>query len=262
MKKTVSLLVGPLLFALCYFFLPENLFATTASRAAVGTVAWMAAWWILAPVDYAVTAFLPIIINALLPMAAMKNVIANYSSETILLLLGASILTVSWEETGLDNRIAAKCLSFIGNNFRKQLIFWFLLSTVMSGVLPNAIVCATLTPIAVALLKFSGHDDVKASSTASKLLLTIAYGVSIGGLATPLGGAMNLVTVDYIQKVTGKEFFYVTWVIKFLPVVIVLVLSNILFLIRDVPKSVMLNATQDFFTEQMKKQKMLIMCTG
>ena len=257
MKRFISLLMGPLLFALCYFFLPESLFATAASRGAVGTVAWMAAWWIFAPVDYAVTAFLPIIINALLPMASMKSVIANYSSETILLLLGASILTVSWEETGLDNRIAAKCLSFIGNNFRKQLIFFFLLSTAMSAVLPNAIVCATLTPIAVALLKFSGHDDVSKSSVAAKLLLTIAYGVSIGGLATPLGGAMNLVTVDYIQKVTGKEFFYVDWVVKFLPAVIVLVISNIIFLIRDVSKTIVLNSTQEFFDEQMKKQKML-----
>ena len=174
-----------------------------------------------------------------------------------MLLLGASILTVSWEETGLDNRIAAKCLSFIGNNFRKQLIFWFLLSTVMSAVLPNAIVCATLTPIAIALLKFSGHEDISKSTVASKLLFTIACGVSIGGLATPLGGAMNLVTVDYIQQVTGKEFFYVKWVVKFLPVMLLLVISNILFLLRNVSKDIVLNSTQEFFNEHMKKQSVL-----
>lgn len=38
-------------------------------------------------------------------MCDMSAVISNYASETILLLLGASILTVSWEETGLDKRI-------------------------------------------------------------------------------------------------------------------------------------------------------------
>ena len=83
----------------------------------------MAFWWVTAPIDYAVTAFLPIAINALVTMCDMSAVISNYASETILLLLGASILTVSWEETGLDKRIAASLLGLIGDNLRIQLIF-------------------------------------------------------------------------------------------------------------------------------------------
>ena len=88
-KRIVNLLVGPLLLVLSLFLLPESIFAETAARAAVGTVAWMAYWWITAPVDFAVTAFLPIAVNALVNMADMSAVISNYASETILLLLGA-----------------------------------------------------------------------------------------------------------------------------------------------------------------------------
>ena len=112
-KRTITILVGPLLFLLCYFGLPASVFAQAQARAAVGTVAWMAFWWITAPVDLAVTAFLPIALNALFQMTDMSAVIANYASETILLLLGASILSASWEETGLDKRIAAKFLHWL-----------------------------------------------------------------------------------------------------------------------------------------------------
>ena len=126
-KRLILALMGPALFAACYFLLPESLF-TSQARCAVGTVAWMAFWLITAPVDFAVTAFLPIALNALFQMADMSSVIANYASETILLLLGASILSVSWEETGLDNRVAAKFLSLVGSNLRTQIIFWFLIS--------------------------------------------------------------------------------------------------------------------------------------
>ncbi|MBO5184692.1 MAG: anion permease, partial [Clostridia bacterium] len=138
-KRIVNLLVGPILLVLSLFLLPESIFAETAARAAVGTVAWMAYWWITAPVDFAVTAFLPIAVNAIIKMADMSAVISNYASETILLLLGASILTVSWEKTGLDKRIAAKFLSLIGSNLRLQLVFWFLLSAALSALLPNAV---------------------------------------------------------------------------------------------------------------------------
>lgn len=106
-KRIINLLIGPVLLLLFIFLLPDSVFTTTASKAAIGSVAWMAYWWVTGPVDYAVTAFLPIALNALLQIADMKEVISNYASETILLLLGASILTVSWEKTGLDKRIAA-----------------------------------------------------------------------------------------------------------------------------------------------------------
>lgn len=252
-KRIINLLIGPVLFLVCAFLLPEAVFTTFAARAAIGTIAWMAYWWITGPIDYAVTGFLPIAINAICQLTDMSAVISNYASETILLLLGASIITVSWEETGLDQRIAARFLGFIGDNLRHQIIFWFILSAVLSSVLPNAVVCATMTPIAVAMLTYIGEGDIANSRIGSKLLLTIAYAAGLGGIATPLGGAMNLVTVDYIQQLTGEEYIFMHWVIRFLPIVIVLVIINILFMIRDVKKDESLGGSRDFFIKEYKK---------
>lgn len=252
-NRIINLLIGPALFLICGFFLPETIFDTFAARAAVGTIAWMAFWWITAPIDYAVTAFLPIALNALIQMTDMSAIIANYASETILLLLGASIITVSWEETGLDRRIAARFLGLIGDNLRYQIIFWFILSAALSSVLPNAVVCATMTPIAVAMLTYIGEGDIANSRIGSKLLLTIAYAAGLGGIATPLGGAMNLVTVDYIQQITGEEYIFMHWVIRFLPIVIVLVIMNILFMLRDVKKEESLGGSREFFVQEYRK---------
>lgn len=242
--------LGPILFALCYFLLPESVFPTAAARAALGTLAWMALWWITGPVDFAVTAFLPIALNAVFQMADMSAVIANYASETILLLLGASILTASWGKTGLDRRIAAKCLALVGSKVREQIIFWYLICALLSAVLPNAVVCATITPIAVSMLQYVGEGDIAKSKVGSLILLTIAYATGVGGLASPLGGAMNLVTVDYLQKLTGQEYMYTSWVIRFLPLTVALVISNILMLLVGVKKEATLGSTKAFFAEQ------------
>lgn len=253
-RSLIFLLLGPVAFLLCYLLLPETLFATAAARGAVGTVAWMAIWWVTGPVDYAVTAFLPIALNALFGFVDMSEVIANYASETILLLLGASILNVSWEITGLDKRIAAKCLSLIGGKLSTQVIFWFLLSAILSSLLPNAVVCATITPIAVSMLKFIGEKDISESKNGSLILLTIAYAAGVGGLATPLGGAMNLITVDYIEQLTGKEYMYTSWVVRFLPVMLVLMVSNIAFLlIRHCKKGERLAGSKEYFTRVYKE---------
>lgn len=251
-SKTPLLLAGPGLFLACYFLLPEAIFPDAAARAAVGTVAWMAFWWITGPVDFAVTGFLPIVLNAVFQMADMSAVIANYASETILLLLGASILTASWEETGLDNRIAAKFLSLVGSNLRHQVIFWFILCTILSAILPNAVVCAAITPIAVSMLRYVGEKDISKSRIGSLLLLTIAYATGVGGLASPLGGAMNLVTVDYLEQLTGQEYMYMSWVIRFLPIMVILVSSNILVLLLGCKKGDELGGSKEYFVNQYK----------
>lgn len=252
-KRVVNLAIGPILLVLCILLLPNAIFGTMQIRVAIGTVAWMAYWWVTGPVDYAVTAFLPIAVNAVFQMADMDAVIANYASETILLLLGASILTVSWEETGLDKRIAAGFLGLIGDGLRNQLIFWFLLSAGLSAILPNAVVCATVTPIAVAMLKFVGEGDIKNSKIGSKFLLNIAYATGVGGLASPLGGAMNLVTIEYLEDLTGQEYMYIDWVIRFLPIMLVLVISNIIFMLRNVDKNASFGGTRQYFQDAYRK---------
>ena len=253
LQRNVTLFIGPLLFVLCYFGLPAAIFETAQARAAIGTVAWMAFWWITGPIDYAVTAFLPIALNALFQMTDMSKVIANYASETIILLLGASILTASWQETGLDNRIAAKFLSMVGSNLRSQLVFWFLLCAGLSAILPNAVVCATVTPIAVSMLNYVGEKEISKSKVGSLLLLTIAYATGVGGLASPLGGAMNLVTVDYLEQLTGQEYMYTSWVMRFFPIMLVLVASNIFMLLLGCKKEDSLGGSKEYFIEQYRQ---------
>lgn len=246
-------LLGPILFFLCYFCLPASVFPEAAARGAIGCVAWTAFWWITAPVDLAVTAFLPIAINALFQITDMSAVIANYASETILLLLGASILSASWETTGLDNRVAAKFLALVGSNLRQQVIFWFILCTLLSAILPNAVVCATIVPIAVSMLRYVGEVDIAKSKAGSLILLTIAYAAGVGGLASPLGGAMNLITVDYLQQLTGQEYMYTSWVVRFFPIMVVLVASNILMLLVGVKKEEELGGSKEYFAKQYAK---------
>ncbi|MDD5921913.1 MAG: SLC13 family permease [Eubacteriales bacterium] len=150
---------------LCLYLLPSSFFSTATSRGSAGLVFWMSYWWITAPVDFGVTAFLPIAVNAVFQMADMSLVIANYASETILLLLGASIITATWEDIGLDRRIASRFLLLIGSDLRHQIAFWFLLSTALSTVLPNAVVCAAITPIAVSMLRSIGISDIGRSNS-------------------------------------------------------------------------------------------------
>lgn len=59
------------------------------------------------------------------------------------------------------------------------------------------------------------------------ILLAIVWGAGIGGFGSPLGGAANLVAISYLEKLTGQEFMYIDWVVRFLPLLVLVLLLNL-----------------------------------
>ena len=201
------------------------------ARGAMGLLVWMAWWWIARPVHLAVTGLLPLAVTAILGLAPMEQVASSYSQDTILLLLGANILTSVWVRWGLDRRIGLASLLGVGNDTTRQILVWFLVSAVLSGILPNTIVAATMIPIVVAMLRSVGIEDLWDSRVGSALVIAVAWGTSAGGAATPLGGAPNLLTVGLIEEsVTGQEFLFLSWITRLAPITAVVVVLMFLFL--------------------------------
>lgn len=248
LENVSSILLGPLLFAACIFVLPKDLF-TYAARTAIGTLCWMGVWWVAQPVHTGVTGLIPIVVNAIFGMIPMDAIISKYANETIMLLLGADLLTISWTVTGLDKRIALKSLYLIGPSLTQQLIVWFVASGILSMFLPNLVVCAMLTPIALSMLRYAGEGDLKTGKIAPIILVSIAWGTGIGGMGSPLGGAMNLVAIDYLEGLTGGEFFFTSWMIRMVPLLVIIMAFNIVCILIIKPKKVNLTGTRDYFQE-------------
>jgi sodium-dependent dicarboxylate transporter 2/3/5 len=80
------------------------------------------------------------------------------------------------------------------------------------------------------------------------ILLAIVWGAGVGGLGTPLGGAMNLVAIDYIQTLIGREYMFRTWVLRMLPFFIVLIFASIACLLLMKPKGEKLEGTKEYFS--------------
>ena len=172
------LLAGPALFAALLLAPFDGIPFET--QGAMGLLGWMAWWWIFRPVHLAVTGLLPLAVAAIFGLAPMEEVASAYSQDTILLLLGANILTSVWTRWGLDRRIGLASLKGVGTDTRKQILIWFLVSAGLSGVLPNTIVAATMIPIVVAMLRSVGIEDLWDSRVGTALVIAVAWGTSAG----------------------------------------------------------------------------------
>ena len=252
-KSIMHILIGMGVFAVL-LLLPDSLFAWQ-SRVALATVSLMIYWWITRPVHIAVTALLPIAVNALFGMVPMAGVLADYFNSVVVLLIGAGVILACWASSGLDKRIALLGLKLIGTSLKMQLVVWFLLATVMSAFLPNAVVAAALCPIAAAMLRVSRADGADGGDRKPLylIMLAIVWGAGLGGFATPLGGAMNLVAINYIEQLTGQEYMYITWTLRMLPYLALLVAGTVAYLLLIKTKTKRLEGSREYFASELKK---------
>lgn len=228
-KRLIYLIIGPLIFGLITFLLKDSF--TLSGAEAIGVLLWMIFWWITRPVDMTVTALLPLVINALFNVIEMGTVTSQYFSDSIILIFGSCLLTIPWQSTGLDKRVALRILSIVGPTMKSQVTVWLLASIVFSTMLPNVAVCALLTPIAVAMLHAAGYEDIKKCKPAVSILLAIGWGVGLGGSGSPLGGAMNVAAISFIESHTGQEFMYIDWVIRMLPFFIISAIVALIYML-------------------------------
>ena len=187
-------------------------------RGGIGLLIWMSWWWISRCVHLAVTGFLPLVVLAVFDFLPVTSILPAYSQQLVILLIGANVLATLWNRWGLDRRIALVSLIGIGAGTRQQILSWFLIATLLSAILPNTVVAAAMMPIVVATLRYIGIADIGRSAFGSALLIAIAWGTSVGGSATPIGGAPNLLTVQFIEReLIDHEFLFTTWVTRVLP---------------------------------------------
>ncbi|WP_317855818.1 SLC13 family permease [Chakrabartyella piscis] len=246
-KRYTYIVIGPILYLLVAFGLADVM--TEVGAKAIGVSVWMIFWWITRPVHISITGIVPVVANAFLSIIPMSTLIANYSSESIILVFGSGLLTLPWAVTGLDKRIALKVLSVVGPSMKSQIAVWLTASVALSTVLPNVAVCALFTPIAVSMLKAAGYDDIQSCAASVPILLAVGWGVSLGGAGTPLGGAMNVTAISFLEEYTGQEFMYVDWIVRIIPYLIIatIVLMIGMWMMPTGVKS--LEGTKEFFKD-------------
>ena len=250
--STVHLLGGPLAFV--FLLLVPASVLDYPVRGSLGLLVWMAWWWIFEPVNLAVTGFLPLAVLAVFNFLPVARILPSYSEELIFLLLGANILSTVWTRWGLDRRIALVSLIGVGTSTRRQILVWFAIATVLSAFLPNTVVAAAMIPVVLAMLRFIGIEDIGKSVFGSALVIAIAWGTSVGGFWTPLGGAPNLLTIKLLQQtVISHEFLFMTWVTRLLPLTIAIAAVSFLFMrFAFKPELEHVEGTRDYFAQELR----------
>eukprot|EP00937_MAST-01D_sp_MAST-1D-sp2_P007331 g7331.t1 len=182
----------------------------------------MGLFWSLEALPHAITALLPLALFpplGVLPAAACARA---YFQDKVVLFFGGLVLASAVENSGLHRRIALAGLRRIGRSPRRLVLGFLCIAAFLSMWMSNTATAALMLPIAQAVLRDA--DAAGAGAGLGKaLMLSVAYGANIGGMATLTGTGPNIVLAGVLQSLyadtlpAGADLSYGEWMLFALP---------------------------------------------
>ncbi len=226
----LGLLVAPVLAVLMFGYLPETLSDSQRTLAAILT--WVVMMWVTEPIPLPVTALLGCGLCVLFGLGTVKTVFAAFSHPIIFLFIGSFFISEALTVHGLDRRFGNWLLSrpWVGNSPLRIMMAVSLAVAGMSMWISNTAATAVMLPIALGVLNtFRQDDDLDKFDTG--FLLCLAYGASIGGVATLIGTPPNLLGIGLLEEQANVTISFDQWLLMGLPVtgVMLLVMFAVLY---------------------------------
>ncbi len=232
--QTTGLLAGPIFFFL--ILLADLAPGESVVTRMAAVAALMATWWITDAIPLFVTALLPMVLYPLLGIMSGKATAPLYMNHILFLFIGGFMIALTMEKWDLHKRIALWIIRLIGGGPSRVVLGFMVASAFLSMWISNTATAIMMVPIGLAIImqmetKFG--PEASHNFTAG-LMLGIAYGCSMGGIATLVGTPPNLSFVRIFQiTFPGAEpISFGQWILLGIPLAAIMIAISWLLLTK------------------------------
>jgi sodium-dependent dicarboxylate transporter 2/3/5 len=224
-RRTLGLVLAPALFALV-LLLPTGLEPPAHKMAATLTL--VVVLWMTEAIPLAVTALLGPAVAVALQVAPVRQAFAAFADPIIFLVLGGFIIARAMLVHGVDRRVVYRALSIslVGASALRILVAYGAMCVLISMWVSNTATTAMMFPIGlsvVAHMRDTGRTTrAEMQRFGMAMMLLTAFAASVGGMATPVGSAPNLIGIGMLDKLAGVRVTFADWVVIAMPIVLLL----------------------------------------
>lgn len=198
---------------------PEGL--TVAGQRALAIFSICVLFWVLGVLPLMITSLLAIVLIPLSGVMTPSQAYSLFGNEALFFILGAFILAACLMRSGLSTRIALSILHRFGRTPQSLLFSVLVLNVGMAFFMSEHAVAAMNFPI-IAEMTTVLRLTPRRSNYGKALFLAMAWGSTIGGIATLLGGARAPLAIGILRETTGQSFTFLEWSTAIFPLVLVL----------------------------------------
>jgi sodium-dependent dicarboxylate transporter 2/3/5 len=212
--RLIGFWLGPLA-ALAVYALATSLSAEQRTLSALMT--FCAIYWITEPIPMAATALVAAGGCVLLGVADAEQAFGAFGNPLLFLFVGSFFLAEAMQTHGLGQRLA-RAVTRLAKGRLSLMLALSGSACAMSMWMSNVAATAITLPVAVAVAGSLGDRKL-----GTALVLSVAYGASVGGICTPVGTPPNLIGIAALRAV-GEPVEFLRWMALCIPLAVLMML--------------------------------------
>jgi len=241
-RNTLAMLAAVVLLALLNLLPLERLPAgagdavlTAQGKAALSILAFVIVLWLTEAMPFAVAALAGMLLVPVFGLASFTETVAyGFGNTVIVFFIGVLVISAGLTRSGLADRLTSLILNQVGLNPRKLIFNFLLIGAALSMWIVNMSVSAILLPVALNILRRAKAVPLR-SNFGRALMISVAWGPAIGGIATPVGNGANIVALSYLQELAGAQIGFFSWMLVGVPAALTILPLAYLVLTRIFP---------------------------
>lgn len=187
----------------------------------------MVVFWIFEVLPIYVTALLPLVLAVPFGVLDSSQLAQAYGHKFVFLFFGGFMLSLALEKWDVHKRIAELIIRTIGSS-KSRILLGFLLATgLLSMWVSNTATALMMLPMALAVI--DKIPQQKNSKYSLYLLLSVAYGASIGGMGTLVGSPPNVAMAGALEASNGIKIDFMDWFAVGFPLSIIMIFLAFLY---------------------------------
>jgi sodium-dependent dicarboxylate transporter 2/3/5 len=202
----------------------EDAELTGGGRVALAVLVFALVMWMTEALPFHVTGMISVFLLAVLGVDSFSNIVQiGFGNHIIAFFIGVLVLSAFITRSGLGKRISVFMLSKTGNRTSMIILGFLVVGALLSMWITNVAVAAMLMPLARAVLQEEGVEPLK-SNFGRALMLSAAWGPTVGGIATPSGAGPNPLAIGFLKSMAGVDVSFLDWMLYGLPAALLLLL--------------------------------------
>ncbi len=258
--QIVGLLAGPIIgLLIANFFEPAGVSPEAIKVAAIAS--WMAIWWATEATNVAVTSLLPLITFPMFGVSNMASTSSAYANPIIFLFFGGFVMAIALEKSKLHLRVAMTIFEYSGVQARSLVASVMIAAAFISMWVSNTSTTLMMLPIIISITHVVRQNMTDLSPSTldnfdKSMFLGLAYGATLGGIATLVGTPPNVFMAGFMETTYGVEVDFARWMIIGVPLMIIM-LPIVWFLLTSVVFPVRFSGSSEIKKHIVEQKKSL-----
>lgn len=222
MKK--SQLIGIILAAVILIgmnFLPASETLSISGRNTLGILIAIIIMLITEPIPIGVTCLLSIPLLVLFKaVGSIPAALAGFTNPIVFFVLASFGISRALTKVPLSNRLLKVLIKTFGKNVKRVMFAMMITIAFVSSVISNVAATAVFISIVLGFLQIYEKEEDR-RKTGKTFMIALPIAGMIGGMLTPAGSSLNLMTLSFLKDLTGSTVTFLEWMVIGIPVALI-----------------------------------------